>query len=99
MEHVVRFASGALACGFTNTQYWTNMIANSGLYFITSIFVRFVKDMAALGVTNECIVSNAAELRGGDFASIGAVIAPVEVLYGKFKLSAVNLQTESLDCE
>lgn len=90
------FAVFSFGGGFANTEDRGEVVTNGGGDFGANVFVGFVEEVATLGVANEGVVNEAAELRDGGFAGIGAVIAPVEVLGGKFELATTNLEGKGL---
>ena len=88
------FAVFAFESGLTDAENWSDIAADGGGDFLGDIFFGFVEEIAAFGMADDGVIYEAAELGEGYFASVCAIIAPVEILSCELELAAVNLQRE-----
>lgn len=86
----------ALKGGFADAENWSDAVANCGSNFLRDVGFGFVEDIATFGMTNDSVVYETSKLSEGDFASISAVIAPVEILGRKLELASIDLEGEGL---
>ena len=86
------FAIFAFHCGFADAENWRNVVTQGGGDFLGDIFFGFIEDMTTLRMADDSIINEASDLRNGCFAGEGAIVAPVEVLSGKFELSTIDLE-------
>ena len=90
------FAVFAFHGGFADAKNRGKAIAESGGNFLSDVFFGLIKDITAFRVANDGIIDKTAKLRDGCFAGESAIVAPIEVLGGKFELSTVDLKREGL---
>ena len=82
VEDEVGFAKVAFVGSFADAEDGGDVVPEGGGDFLADVAVGFAEDVATLGMADEGVVYDAAELVGGSFAGKGTEVAVVEVLGG-----------------
>ena len=96
-ENIASFAEGVLGGGFAEAEDGGDLVAEGGGDGSADVFVGEMEELAALGMADEAVIDEAAELGAGDFAGVGTEIMRVGGLGSEADFLAVGLEREGLE--